>query len=124
MYAIRSYYEVPDEYYQKFKDIDPAAGFENDDRPFPEMTEKDKEDARKVYAMVNNIDDNLGRLFKKLDELKIADNTLIIFMTDNGPQQRRYVAGMRERKGSVFRGGVRVPFFMKMPGNYSGEKIV
>jgi len=116
--------QVPDEYYQKFKDIDPTTGFENDDRPFPEMTEKDKEDARKVYAMVNNIDDNLGRLFKKLDELKIADNTLIIFMTDNGPQQRRYVAGMRERKGSVFRGGVRVPFFMKMPGNYSGEKKI
>jgi arylsulfatase A-like enzyme len=80
------------------------------------MTEKDKEDARKVYAMVENIDDNIGRLTKKLQELKIDENTIIIFMTDNGPQQRRYVAGMKGRKGSVYRGGVRVPFYMKISG--------
>ena len=79
--------QVPEEYYQMYKDIDPASGFENDNRPFPEMNEKDKEDARKVYAMVNSIDDNLEKLFKKLDDFKIAQNTIIIFMTDNGPQQ-------------------------------------
>ena len=39
----------------------------------------------------------------------------MIFMTDNGPQQRRYVAGMRGLKGSVYRGGVRVPFFIRYP---------
>ncbi|MGB5555825.1 MAG: sulfatase/phosphatase domain-containing protein, partial [Flavobacteriaceae bacterium] len=62
-----------------------------------------------------NIDDNLGRLFDTLDKLKIADNTLVIFMTDNGPQQVRYVAGMRGRKGSVYRGGIRVPFYLRYP---------
>lgn len=107
--------QVPDAYYQQYKDIDPASGFEKDDRPFSEMSEKDKEDARKVYAMVSNIDDNIGRVLKKLEELKIAGNTIIIFMTDNGPQQTRYVAGMRGLKGSVYRGGVRVPFFLKWP---------
>ncbi len=106
--------QVPDKYYQMYKDIDPSSGF-SDDRPFPEMTEKDKEDARRVYAMVSNIDDNVGKLFQKLDELKLNDNTIVIFLTDNGPQQRRYVAGMRGRKSHVYRGGVRVPFFMKNP---------
>jgi arylsulfatase A-like enzyme len=115
--------QVPDEYYQKYENIDPTAGF-NDGRPFPEMTEKDKEDARKVYAMVENIDDNIGRLTKKLQELKIDENTIIIFMTDNGPQQRRYVAGMKGRKGSVYRGGVRVPFYMKYPGANESTKII
>ncbi|SFS91290.1 Arylsulfatase A [Zhouia amylolytica] len=105
--------QVPDKYYQQYRGIDPASGFENDNRPFSEMTEKDKEDARKVYAMVTNIDDNIGKLLKKLDDLNIADDTLIIFMTDNGPQQTRYVGGMRGRKGDVYQGGVRVPFYIK-----------
>ena len=107
--------QVPDTYYQQYKDIDPAAGFENDKRPFSKMTEKDKEDARKVYAMVTNIDDNLGKLFKTLDDLDIADNTLVIFMTDNGPQQTRYVGGMRGLKGNVYQGGIRVPFYFRYP---------
>lgn len=116
--------QVPDEYYQKYKNIDPTSGFKGDDRPFPEMTKKDKEDARKVYAMVTNIDDNLGKLFKKLDELQLSENTLVIFMTDNGPQQRRYVAGMRGRKGKVYQGGVRVPFYVKYPAKFAQNKDV
>ena len=116
--------QVPDKYYQQYKDIDPASDFEDDSRPFVEMSEKDKEDARKVYAMVTNIDDNVGRLLQKLEDLKIADNTLVIFMTDNGPQQVRYVAGMRGRKGSVFRGGVRVPFYLRYPAKWKGNQDI
>ncbi len=115
--------QVPEKYYQKYKNIDPAEGF--DDRlPFPEMSEKDKEDARKVYAMVENIDDNVGKLLDKLEELKLANNTIVIFMTDNGPQQKRYIAGMRGRKSSVFRGGVRVPFFIRYPELFAGDKEI
>lgn len=106
--------QVPERYYNYYKDTDPSAGFTGD-TPFEALSEKDKEDARKVYAMVSNIDDNIGRLFQKLEELKIVENTLIIFMTDNGPQQVRYVAGMRGRKGSVYRGGTRVPFYLRLP---------
>ena len=116
--------QVPNKYYEMYKDIDPASGFEKDNRPFVEMTEKNKEDARKVYAMVTNIDDNIGKLFQKLDDLNLTENTLVIFMTDNGPQQTRYIAGMRGRKGSVFRGGVRVPFFMRLPSLFNGEKDI
>jgi arylsulfatase len=113
--------QVPGKYYDKFRDIDPSAGLKNDAIPFPAMSEQDKEDARKVYAMVTNIDENIGRLLSKLDELKIADNTLVIFMTDNGPQQRRYNAGMRGLKGSVYRGGIRVPCFLKYPAIIKGN---
>ncbi|MBW6535170.1 MAG: arylsulfatase [Mariniphaga sp.] len=116
--------QVPEEYYNMYKDIDPSSGFENDNRPFPIMSEKDKEDARKVYAMVTNIDDNVGKVLQKLEELKIADNTLVIFMTDNGPQQRRFNAGMRGLKSSVFRGGVRVPFYLRLPALYEGNRNI
>ncbi|MEM9647507.1 MAG: arylsulfatase [Bacteroidota bacterium] len=116
--------QVPNEYYQKYKNIDPTSGFKGDDRPFPKMTKKDKEDARKVYAMVTNIDDNLGKLFKKLEELQLSQNTLVVFMTDNGPQQRRYVAGMRGRKGNVYQGGVRVPFYLKYPAAFAQNKDI
>jgi arylsulfatase A-like enzyme len=88
------------------------------------MSETDKEDARKVYAMVSCIDDNLGRLFKKLDSLNLSENTLNIFMTDNGPQQNRYVAGMRGKKSSVYRGGIRVPFYIKYPAGYKGNQDI
>jgi arylsulfatase len=114
--------QVPGEYYDMYKDIDPASGFESDERPFHQMSEKDKEDARKVYAMVTNIDDNVGKILKKLEELKIADNTLVIFMTDNGPQQRRYNAGMKGLKSSVYRGGVRVPFYWRLPALFKGNR--
>ena len=116
--------QVPNEYYQIYKDIDPSKGFENDSRPFQVMSEKDKEDARKVYAMVTNIDDNIGFLLKKLDELGITENTVLIFMTDNGPQQRRYNAGMRGLKGSVYRGGVRVPFYLRYPAIGANSKDI
>jgi arylsulfatase A-like enzyme len=105
--------QVPDAYYNMYRNTDPSSGFSGSS--VPEMTDKDKEDARRVYAMVTNIDDNVGKVLKKVDEAGIAKNTIVIFMTDNGPQQRRYVAGMRGLKGSVFRGGVRVPFLIRYP---------
>lgn len=105
--------QVPDKYYNMYRDTDPSSGFSVS--AMSEMNEKDKEDARKVYAMVTNIDDNVGKLLRKIDETGIARNTVVIFMTDNGPQQRRYVAGMRGLKGSVYRGGVRVPFIIRYP---------
>jgi len=115
---------VPEEYYNIFKDIDPSSGFENNGYPITEMSEQDKEAARKVYAMVTNIDDNIGRLLYTLNELDIAENTLVIFMTDNGPAQLRYNAGMRGRKSDVYRGGIRVPFFWKMPALFGGNRTV
>ncbi len=116
--------QVPEEYYNIYRDLDPSSGFVNDTMPFPVMTEKDKEDARRVYAMVTNIDDNVGRLMTRLEELKISEKTFVIFMTDNGPQQRRYNAGMRGLKSSVYRGGVRVPFWIRHPGtNNTGIDI-
>jgi arylsulfatase len=106
--------QVPDHYYEMYKDLDPSAGFPPG-TDLPEMTEQDKEDARKVYAMVTNIDDNIKRVLEQLEEQEILDNTIVIFMTDNGPQQRRYKGGLRGYKGNVYRGGINVPFYLRYP---------
>ncbi len=116
--------QVPDDYYQLYADVDPSLVFDKNNSSGWQMTEKDKEDARKVYAMVTNIDDNIGKVLDVLDELGIAKNTVVIFMTDNGPEQLRYVGGMRGKKGSVYRGGTRVPFFLRYPALYAGNKDI
>lgn len=116
--------QVPDKYYQLYKEVDPLSGFNSDDLYGIEMSEKDKEAARKVYGMVSNIDDNLAKLFRKIEELGIKENTIIIFMTDNGPQQIRYVGGMKGRKSSVYRGGIRVPFYLQYPAKFKKPKDI
>lgn len=74
------------------------------------------ETTARVYAMVDNIDSNVGRLMTLLDELKKDRETIVVFLTDNGPQQPRYNAGMRGRKGTVYEGGIRVPGFIRWRG--------
>ena len=89
---------------------------------FPIQGKYSEDDTARVYAMVSNIDGNLGRLFKMLGEKKLAENTIVIFMTDNGPQQPRYNTGFRGRKGTVYEGGVRVPFYARWPGKFPAGK--
>jgi arylsulfatase A-like enzyme len=70
----------------------------------------------RIAAMITNIDDNVGQLLAKLDTLGIAGNTLVVFMTDNGPQSPRFVGPFRGMKSEVFEGGVRAPLWMRWPG--------
>ena len=69
------------------------------------------------YGMITNIDDNVGKLRKFLEEEKLADNTIFIFTTDNGTAAgiKIFNAGMKGRKGSEYDGGHRVPFFVYYP---------
>ncbi len=79
------------------------------------------------YGMITNIDENFGWLRRTLRELGIEDDTILIFMTDNGSSggawtdddqfpRKGYNAGMRGTKGSFYDGGHRVPFFIRWPG--------
>lgn len=70
---------------------------------------------QRFYGMISNIDDNFKRLIDHLNKLGIAENTIIIFTTDNGSAggQNIYDAGMTGGKGSVMEGGHRVPFYLQ-----------
>lgn len=70
------------------------------------------------FGMIANIDDNMGRLMRFLREHNLEQDTILIFMTDNGTSSgaQVYNAGMRGQKGSPYEGGHRVPFFIYWPG--------
>lgn len=89
----------------------------------PEADEKKytgKVDAKvaKFYGMISNIDYNVGKLMAKLKEWGLEENTIVIFMTDNGGTAGVSVfnAGMRGSKGTAHQGGTRVPFFISWKG--------
>lgn len=95
------------------------------------------------YGMIENIDENMGRLMKKLNEWELEENTILIFMSDNGmtgsgagrggaelgkaedgTPMIRFNAEQRGYKGSPDEGGVRVPFFVRWKGTVkAGQDI-
>ncbi|MCK4466438.1 MAG: arylsulfatase [Bacteroidales bacterium] len=117
--------QLPEKYYQQYADLEfDTSKYGIKGHPIKEMNEFHAVSARKVYGMVTNIDDNIGRLFDKLNELNIEEKTLVIFITDNGPQQIRYTAGLRGKKGTVYEGGIKVPCFMHFPGYFPNDKEI
>jgi arylsulfatase A-like enzyme len=71
---------------------------------------------RSVLAMNENVDANVGRILKRLEELHLAENTIVVYFSDNGPASRRWNGGMKGIKGSTDEGGVREPCFFRWPG--------
>ncbi|MBI5397704.1 MAG: sulfatase-like hydrolase/transferase [Verrucomicrobia bacterium] len=109
--------QVPDRFYAKFANFEPKLRDRDPDREELAKT-------RAVLAMCENIDWNVGRLLRKLDELKLSENTIVIYFCDNGPNGRRWNGGMKGRKGSVDEGGVRSPFLIRWPGRIpAGAKV-
>ena len=78
----------------------------------------------RIYAMVDLVDQNVGRLLKTVDELGLRENTVVLFMSDNGGVSRHFKAGLRSGKGSVFEGGVRSPLFVRWPGHFPAQATV
>lgn len=109
--------QVPDRFFEKFAD----AGLEMRNR---DPAREDIPKTRAALAMCENIDWNVGRILKKLDDLRLADNTIVVYFSDNGPNSWRWNGGMKGRKGSTDEGGVRVPCLVRWPGHIKpGTKI-
>lgn len=69
----------------------------------------------RIFAMIENIDQNIGELRSTLKELAIEENTLIFFMVDNGPNSMRYVGPLRGMKTGIHDGGIRSPLLAHWP---------
>jgi arylsulfatase A-like enzyme len=106
-------FQVPDAFAAPYRKLDlSAAAFPKIGQPWatPKLNTDEIADA---YGMIANIDANFARLMKALDDKKLAANTLVIFLTDNGPGGVRWNAGLRNRKGTVYEGGIRVPCYIR-----------
>jgi arylsulfatase A-like enzyme len=97
--APHSPYQVPDKYFDRFQ----ALGF--------------NERLSAFYGMCESVDDNVGRLLARLEQRGLRENTIVVFLTDNGGTAgvKTYNAGMRGGKTSVHEGGSRVPLFVSWP---------
>lgn len=78
---------------------------------------------RNFFGMIAKLDENIGRLETFLKENGLRDNTILIFITDNGTVngERIFNAGMRGKKTMVYDGGHRVPFFLRWPAGQLGN---
>lgn len=102
--------QVPDEYIEPFRKNDTLIGYNQE-----------------IYAMVEKADEGIGRLLKRLEELGLEENTVVVFTSDNGPQiwrQPRHNIGLRGSKTTSYEGGIRLPCFFRWPGHFEAGKQI
>ena len=109
--------QVPDRWWNKFKD-----------RKLEDMLRnRNPEKENRLHllaalAMCENIDWNAGRLLKKLEALKVAEDTIVVFFHDNGPNGVRWNGDMEGKKGSTEEGGTRSPLLVRWPRESKPER--
>ncbi len=109
--------QVPDRWWNKFKDAELKL----------HNREPKKENIghiRAALAMCENIDWNVGRLLQTLEQTGKANNTIVVYFCDNGPNGVRWNGGMKGRKGSTDEGGVRSPCLIRWPNRIPAGKTV
>ena len=105
--APHSPHQVPDHHFERFRS-----------QGLPDLLAA-------IYAMCTHVDENFGRLLDALDRLGLRENTLVIFLTDNGPTDTpRFNAGLRGVKQSPHEGGTRVPLFLQWPARWREPRLV
>tara|TARA_R110002096_G_scaffold206192_10_gene392407 strand:- start:27415 stop:28848 length:1434 start_codon:yes stop_codon:yes gene_type:complete len=86
---------------------------------FPELTKKEAT----YHANIENVDRAVGRLLRKLDEMDLADDTMIYLTSDNGPLNRFSRVGLRGQKSNIWEGGHRVFGMMRWPGRIQAGSV-
>ena len=114
------FHDVPQELYEEYLKTDFSPILINKLKPARQKEEHDK--LARIAAMITNIDENVGRLFQKLDALGLIENTIVIYLNDNGPNTMRYVGDMRGVKTHVDDGGVRSPLLFHWPARIPAYK--
>jgi len=98
--------QVPDKWYKKFENIEIS-------QKGSEADKENIEHTKAAFAMCENIDWNVGRIQLRIKELNLEENTIIIYLSDNGPNGHRWNGGMKGIKGSTDEGGVKSPLIIQ-----------
>jgi arylsulfatase A-like enzyme len=117
--------DVPSKWYGQYEQQDlSAASYPKvaGGEPVKATTKPDKN--ARVFSMISNIDQNIGRLRARLQSLGVGDNTIVIFLTDNGPNGERYTCGLRGRKTSVYEGGIRTLCLFHWPERVKSKAVL
>ena len=115
------YHDVPEKLYQEYLKVDFRPIMINK-KISPARLKSETDKLARICAMITNIDENVGRLFKKLDQLGIRENTIVMYLNDNGPNSMRYVGNMRGMKTHIDDGGVRSPLVFHWPAKVKARK--
>jgi len=111
------FHDVPAELLEHYKKKDFSSVVKGDNP-------KELDKVQRIAAMITNTDQNVGKLFKVLEEKKLLENTLIIYLNDNGPNTLRFNGVFKGKKSDVYEGGVRSPLWMHWPSKLkAGTKI-
>ena len=106
--------QVPDQWWKKFENMSINES----------LSEYDLNHTRAAYAMIENIDWNIGRIISSLKELKLKDNTVVVFLGDNGPNGKRWNDDLKGIKGSTDEGGVKSPLIIYSPNKVAAKKVL
>ncbi|MDR1202587.1 MAG: arylsulfatase [Tannerellaceae bacterium] len=106
--------QIPDKWWNKVKD-----------RPIRQQGDKeDTSFTKAALALTENIDWNVGRIMNSIQQLGIENKTIIIYLSDNGPNSNRWNGDMKGIKGSTDEGGVKSPLFIKWPDKIKNAKSI
>lgn len=118
------FHDVPAELYDYYRKMDLRNSRFPQEQGHPLTTKENVDRRARIFAMIDNIDRNVGRLFVRLDAMGLSEDTIVLFMVDNGPNGDRYVSGMRGRKADVYEGGIRSPFLVHWPHELKAGHVV
>lgn len=106
--------QVPDAYWESWRDRNVPAEHRYADQ-------EDRDHSRAALAMVENLDNNVGRVLLALEQLGIAEDTIVVYFSDNGPNGLRWNGELKGRKGSTDEGGVRSPLMIRWPRHIEAQ---
>lgn len=109
--------QVPDRFWEKYKNKNLAMFYRDKEKENTLFT-------KAALAMCENIDWNVGRIAQKVEELGLTENTIILYLSDNGPNGFRWNDNMKGKKGSTDEGGIRSPLIIKWDGKLSAGKEI
>ncbi len=101
------YHDVPQELYEYYKTVDLKSIMVGKKGNVDQLA--------RIAAMIENVDQNIGKLDQHLKEQGLFDNTMVVYLVDNGPNSMRFAGPFRGMKATVHEGGIRSPFFVRWP---------